>query len=165
MLNTINGRSWTLTHEQHGEWVTMGVRTADEHWRATDSNGHDHYYKSGYPTLDLVIDESHWCDGREGLYSHDPHEAVDASHYECKTCRETMEPSTHGPGHQVYMAGPSDYRLSGLRSDGVRIDAFLLPDQVERIRSASRDQIDAIAQTLLDEMPDGQIRSMQIASR
>ena len=163
--STISGSHWTLTNEQRGEWVTMGVRTTDEHWMFTDAAGHEHRYDSGYPTLDYVVDASHWCDGREGLYSHDPHEAVDDAHYECKLCREVIKPGTHPPEHQVYVAGSSSYRITGLRSDGAQTEAMLMPDQVERIASAARDQRDAIVQTLLDEMPGEQIWSMQFASR
>lgn len=166
MHSTISGSHWTLTHEQRGEWVTMGVRTADERWLFTDANGHEHRYDHGYPTLELIVDESHWCDGREGLYSHDPHEAVDACHYECITCRDVIEPRTHPPDHQVYQPGFSDYTVTGVRSDGIHIEAFLLPEQIERVRGITDlAAMEQAVQVLLDEMPEGQIRSMQIASR
>lgn len=74
--------------------VTSDRPTVDPNWRHTDSNGHEHYYDNGYPTLDYIIDERHWCDGREGLYNHDPHWAVDEDHFECLTCREMVKPGT-----------------------------------------------------------------------
>ena len=72
--------------------------TSDPTWRATDTRGHEHYYDSGYPTLNFVVDRQHWCEGNEGWMSHDPHWAVDESHYECLQCRETTRPGLRPPG-------------------------------------------------------------------
>lgn len=159
-VSTFAGSHWTLTFEERGEWVAMGVTTADDKWRGTDSNGHEHYYERGYPTLDLIVDAEHWCDGREGLYSHDPHMAVDESHYECKLCREVVEPGTLPPHHQVYMPGTKSYTLSGVRSDGLTVEVWLMPEEAQSIGEAPEDQREQVVQALLDGLPEDRITSM-----
>jgi hypothetical protein len=163
MRSEIHGRGWTLTMEERGEFVTMGIRTLNPGWRGTDSNGHEHYYEGGqYPTLELIIDAQHWCDGHEGMYNHDPHMAVDESHYECVTCRETVEPGTFPPDHQAWMGGPIEYRLAGVRSDGMQVDASLVPEEFERIRDAEHDR-DAVVMAVLDALPQERIYSLSFS--
>jgi hypothetical protein len=107
---------------QEVTWEDAPVET----WAATDSHGHRHAFTrparpgreqyindrglrrnhtvpTHYPSLYYKIDRWHACDGREGLYSHDPHWAVDESHYECRQCRERIEPA-HGPGSKLIPA-------------------------------------------------------------
>lgn len=78
--------------------VSSSFPTVDPSWRMMDPQGHEHFYDSGYPTLDYIIDRQHWCAGDEGLEPHDPHWAIDESHYECSQCRETITPGLRPPG-------------------------------------------------------------------
>lgn len=72
-------RTWSVEADPNWIDTTAGIPTADPRWRGTDSNGHEHHYDHGYPTLDYVIDAEHWCMGDEGIAPHDPHMAVDES--------------------------------------------------------------------------------------
>lgn len=96
----LHGAGWRLDATREVEWVTNDGPTADESWRFTDARGHEHAYPYK-PTLEFVVDRSHWCDGTEGLYNHDPHEAIDEGHYECRECRERIEPRSHPPGYMT----------------------------------------------------------------
>lgn len=88
--------------------VTSERTTLDETWETTDPNGHHHYYDHGFPTLIHVVDKAHWCDGTEGAFPHDPHRHIDESHYECATCRLTVEPGTVPPFTKKHVAGRRD---------------------------------------------------------
>ena len=81
--------------------VNMVSRVADETWRATDSNGHEHAYSaertdaghgSHYPTLAYVPGPSYYC-GECG----DEHEDYAVSHYECRACGEHVQPGSREP--------------------------------------------------------------------
>jgi len=90
---------------------------ADEHWRFTDVNGHEHAFAkqsaegevwrkgkrrkdrlTHYPTLRLIIDRRWTCYEEHGigLSAPEPH-TVEETHYECRECGERIEPG-HGPG-------------------------------------------------------------------
>ena len=116
--------------------VTSERYTPNERWRYTDRQGHEHYYDHGYPTLDLVIDSEHWCDGSEGWAHHDPHMAVDESHHECKVCREVIEPKLDAPGTRKSIAGMTTVTVEV--SDGQRESTFVLSgdDLFDELRTA-----------------------------
>jgi hypothetical protein len=162
MVQTVSGRNWTLTVNQEWIDVTSERESPDERWTFTDAQGHDHRYERGYPTLDLVVDESHWCDGHEGIYNHDPHEQIDQSHYECLVCREVIEPAMHPPYHQKHIPGMRSATLTGLRSDGAQVEVWLQDDDLERVRQADSD--DAVT-ALIDSLPEDRIYSVTFASR
>lgn len=153
-MATLNGRHWTLTVDQDRIDVTSGLPTANERWTYTDQQGHEHRYDHGYPTLTYVIDESHWCDGSEGIYNHDPHEAVDKSHYECSICRETIKPLTDPPYTPKSVAGLTTATMTGYRSDGTWIRYVLSGLEVERIRAEMTDEE---AQAILDNADSARI--------
>jgi len=111
-----------LRAEQTSQLITWEDE-AYEDWAFTDAQGHAHVYArpsqrvsyrdltrrkgkrkrhhdSRYPTLRWVVEARHHCDGREGLYSHDPHWVTDRAHYECRQCGEVIEPG-HGPGSKA----------------------------------------------------------------
>jgi hypothetical protein len=92
--------------------IASDMPTIDPNWRKTDSNGHDHYYVRGYPTLDHIVDRQHWCEGNEGLGPHDPHWSVDESHYECLECRERIEPGLRPPGWSVEIVTSRDISVT-----------------------------------------------------
>lgn len=160
----IQGSHWSLSVDQRGEWVTMGIETADDKWRFTDAHGHEHYYDHGYPTLDYIIDAEHSCDGSEGWAHHDPHMVVDESHFECLTCREVIEPATHGPDHRVFIPGLIDVVLTGVRSDGMSVELWLTQDEYEAF-AGDPEHADEHANRLLNETPFEQFKSITIASR
>lgn len=103
---TVNGYPARFDVSSKPVEVTSDRDSVDPNWRYTDDQGHAHYYDGGYPTLDHIIDASHWCDGTEGLYNHDPHLAVDADHYECLICRQTVAPGVIPAGTPQFIAGP-----------------------------------------------------------
>lgn len=112
---TNDRRNWTIDVVQDWIDVTSERETPNERWTFTDAAGHEHHYEHGYPTLDYVIDESHWCDGREGIYNHDPHEAVDAAHFECKLCREVIEPKMDPPYTPKQIPGMRHVTITAVR--------------------------------------------------
>ena len=129
--------------------VTSNLPTPNERWRYTDRAGHEHHYDGGYPTLELVVDAEHWCDGTEGVYNHDAHMAVDESHYECLLCREVIEPAADPPHFSKSIPGAIEGRLSGVRSDGAEIEMYLTPDEWEMIQAAEDPDVEA--HRILDE--------------
>jgi hypothetical protein len=162
MATTISGQSWNL--EMNQEWIdtTCGIDTLDPKWRGVDSNGHEHHYEHGYPTLDLVIEASHWCDGDEGIYNHDPHEQIDASHYECLICREVVEPGIIPAFTPQQMPGMRSYRITGFRSDGAQVEAWLTEDDVAVIRAGHSE---AAVTAFIDALPEDRIYTVTFASR
>lgn len=157
----MNGSGWNLSVNQDWINVTSEYPTPDERWRFTDSNGHEHHYDHGYPTLDLVIDREHWCLGNEGLYSHDEHMAVDESHFECKQCREIIEPSQHPGGWPQHIPGMRTATLKGRRSSGVTVEVLLVDDELEALTSATDDARSDLAQRLLNDVPDDRVLSWE----
>lgn len=143
-------QTWSIDMRQDWIDVTSGLPTANEDWRGTDVNGHEHYY--GYPTLDEVDDASHWCNGDEGIAHHDPHMHVDESHYECKVCRAVVEPAVDPPFTPKQIPGMATLTLTGLRSDGVEIVASLIQAELLTIQ-ADR----TTAQGIIDAIPDERI--------
>lgn len=95
---TMSGAGWRFDATRDVTFIENDGPTADESWSYTDSHGHPHAYPYA-PTLEFVVDRSHWCDGRETIWAHDPHEAVDEGHYECRECRERIEPAVHPAGY------------------------------------------------------------------
>lgn len=154
--------TWELQGDVEWIDVTSGLPTPKEDWRFKDRNGHEHHYDHGYPTLELVVDESHWCLGNEGLGAHDPHEAVDESHYECLICRVTVKPKMDPPGTPRSVRGLTTWTLRGYRSDGVWVAAHLIGDEVRRL---SDDEDNSVAAAILDAVPPERIIETRFASR
>jgi hypothetical protein len=127
--------NWSLDVRRDFETATSQYPMADEAWRATDSHGHAHHWEHGYPTLTHVIDAQHWCDGTEGLAGHDPHWAVDESHYECSQCREHVVPGTVPPGTPVYIRGLIEASLTGVSSEGQHVTMWCTEAEVRRIQA------------------------------
>lgn len=130
---------WELEVRQ--DWIdtTMGIPTLDPNWRGVDSNGHEHFYDKAsheYPTLDYIVDAEHWCEGNEGIAPHDPHMAVDEAHYECKVCREVVEPGVIPGGTPTGMPGAVSATLSGLRDDGAEVRVRITEAEFDEIQAA-----------------------------
>lgn len=154
----VGSSPWKVTLEREMIDVTMGWHsTPNEFWRATDSNGHEHRYDKGYPTLRVVVDRSHWCDGHEGMYNHDPHEEVDESHYECLLCGEVVEPAMDPPGTPKSIPGRISGRIEGPRSDGRVISAWLNDDEIAVVRANPEDP--DVLSSLVDGVPEERITS------
>jgi hypothetical protein len=81
-----------LEFEDNGEWISSDLPQPDPNWRAADSNGHEHAATttgSGrvtYPTLEAVVGEPYWCED-----CRDEHQDT---WYECRICREKVEPGS-----------------------------------------------------------------------
>jgi hypothetical protein len=92
----------TVRVERIYQEINMQGPVADESWRFTDSNGHEHYYSDDrdpeadrgghYPTLVYVPGPVYYC-GDCG----DEHEDYAVSRYECRICGETVEPGSREP--------------------------------------------------------------------
>jgi len=153
--STFNAGRWTMTIDNRVETVRAGVWTLDSEWRGTDSNGHEHYYADGgYPTLDYIIDESHWCNGEEGFAHHDPHEHVDRSHYECLVCREVVEPAQLPPDTPIRIPQSRSVTLEGDVSPHHRIRMWLTDDEYQLL---ANEPTDAVAEAILQNAPQDRI--------
>jgi hypothetical protein len=130
--------------------VTVGHPTYSESWRAVDSNGHEHYYARGFPTLREVIDEQHWCDGTEGYALHEPHLVVDAVHFECLICDEVVSPGMDPAFTPKSIAGSRSGRLNGPRSDGLYVTAVLTEQEIDEMAA---DPSDETMLRVLDAVP------------
>lgn len=149
-MATIQNGTYSVSIEQEWIDVTSPYPTPNERWTFTDSNGHDHRYDHGYPTLTHVVDASHWCYGNEGIAPHDPHEAVDESHYECATCGEVVEPKMD-PGYTPKRTpGIRRTTLNAYRSDGSEVVVVLLPDEVDVLRG---NPDPPVVSAMVDAMP------------
>lgn len=153
MITTIHHDRFELVVEQTMLDTTCGIPTVDESWKFTDAAGHEHYYERFvYPTLDYVIDAQHWCNGNEGLGPHDPHMAIDESHYQCKLCGEVILPGQHPAGHVSFIAGPKTATMKGTRTDGVQVTVHITEDeytQLDELRCTPE-----VAQRVLDSVPE-----------
>jgi hypothetical protein len=149
--------------------VTSDRPSYDTRWRATDSNGHEHRYDHGFPTLSYVVDERHWCDGTEGFMLHEPHWAVDADHYECELCGAVVEPGLLPAGYPQYIDGMKNVSLKGRRSDGIEVDVALYEAEFDTLASAAASDdetaMDRAVLAMLDEMPSERWASVTFASR
>lgn len=86
--------------------VTSNLPRPDKSWRYTDQQGHEHYWRDGWPTLTRVVDETYWC----GECNDEHHD----THLECRVCHETIEPGTTGPsGFREFIPGRTTYLLNG----------------------------------------------------
>jgi hypothetical protein len=140
--------------------VTSERPSPNERWRHTDSNGHEHRYDHGYPTLEFVVDAEHWCDGTEGFALHDPHMHVDEGHYECQECRERIEPKMDPPYTPKSIPGLRSAYITGPRSDGLRVRVVLTGDELTQIADAQSfapGQVDDVCLRIVDAAPDERI--------
>ena len=153
--------SWELNVDLNLIDVTSQFPSANEQWTFTDAQGHEHRYEYGYPTLDVVVDAEHWCDGTEGTAPHDPHMAVDESHYECKLCREVIVPAMDPPYTPKSIPGQMSATLRGMTSDGREVTMWLEPLEVDIIQQGD----DETAQRYLDGAPRSRILSETFAPR
>jgi hypothetical protein len=152
----MTGSIYNLTLDRDMIDVTCERDTLDSRWRGTDSNGHEHRGDRLYDTLELIVDAEHWCEGNEGWGRHDPHMHVDEAHYECRQCRESVEPGVVTGGTPQYIAGVTTATLEGRRSDGTKITAILTSEQTDQVRTLM--DADAAGQQLfIDAIPDEQI--------
>lgn len=153
-MSSIVGKTWTLNVQGELIDVTSEYPTPDENWRFVDKYGHEHRYERGYPTLNLVVDRQHFCDGSEGLYNHDPHMAIDESHYECATCREVIVPAQHPSHSPRVITGMLSATLTGSTElSGETIKMELTPDEFDQFAAASEADRDRLARRLLTDAP------------
>lgn len=150
----LDRRNWSIDIRQDWIDVTSERETPNESWRFTDANGHEHHYEHGYPTLDLVIDESHWCDGTEGIYNHDPHEEIDAAHYECKQCGEVIKPEMDPPHRPKQIPGMRHVTITVKRHGANYVETLTIHPTGEEMAAieAAESPEDAI-QAFVDAYP------------
>jgi hypothetical protein len=160
MARFFTGQTWELTVDPVVVDVTSERATPNEHWTFTDAQGHEHRYDRGYPTLDLVVDAEHWCDGSEGWQPHDEHMVVDESHYECKLCREVIEPALDPPFMPKFVPGSVDARLSGVLPDGREVVVAVDEDEVARVQAEG----ETAATAILEGAPSERIISTSWSS-
>lgn len=78
--------------QDHEEFRTAAPKT-DKDWRTTDSNGHEHYWRDGWPTLEWVVTGSYWCEMHA--------EEHEEGEWRCRECGERVEPGMLHPGPRV----------------------------------------------------------------
>lgn len=135
--------------------ITSERTTPNEHWTYTDAAGHFHRYLNGYPSLQMVVDAHHWCDGNEGFARHDPHDHVDEFHYICSQCSEIIKPTTDPPYTPKFMKGPPEGTVSGPRHNedmvvGCFATVVLTNQEIDEIQAAPADSVEEIAQRILN---------------
>lgn len=91
ILHTEDGHTFRMKQE-HEEYTTAAPET-DKAWRATDSNGHEHYWQDGYPTLEWVVTGGYWCE----MHNEDHEEGE----WRCRECGEHVPPGMKHPGPRV----------------------------------------------------------------
>lgn len=69
----------TLRVETDMVEITSGLPRPDQSWTYTDRQGHEHFWRDGWPTLRWVEDEPTADDDGDG-------------HWECAACGEQIEP-------------------------------------------------------------------------
>ncbi len=167
MARTTHKTPWSV--ETNTEWIdaTSGYESPDESWRFTDANGHDHHYESGYPTLDFVVDEQHWCDGSEGLFNHDGHMAIDKAHYECKECGVVVEPRMDPPFTPKKIRGMITVTVEGMRSDGATVAFRATEAEAAQMSGLFGDEeaLDALMRELIEGLPMERFHSFNWSSR
>lgn len=159
-MKMASGHRWELTIEQEWIPITTNLPTPNRKWRHVDASGHEHRYDKGYPTLRLVIDASHWCDGTEGAFRHDPHEQVDESHYECGLCGEVVEPALNPPGTVDSIPGMRSASAIG-HVGRMRVSMYLTEEDCEKLAGMDQTQIERFLDGLVLAKPD-QIVSSEI---
>lgn len=149
------------------DWQTYWTDhpSPDESWTFTDAAGHVHRYDHGYPSLEWVVEERHWCNGTEGLYNHDGHWVDDVAHYECKVCREHVVPATHPPGRAFTVPGQRTSTAVGYRTDGSRITCSPNEEETEALVALLQAEDDDGVQRWLDQFPAERIIVMEYGSR
>jgi hypothetical protein len=152
---------WQMTVDIDQVDVTSPFPSPHHHWRFTDAEGHEHRWDHGYPTLTRVVDAEHWCDGNEGIARHDPHMATDEAHYECAICGEVIEPEMDPPYTPKTIPGHITYTLTGHRSNGAKVTAWLTEDEAAAVTPDATD--DTIA-ALLDAIPDERCSLIEYSS-
>lgn len=155
--STFRSGSYVFTMGREYIDITSSHPTPNEHWAFTDANGHEHLYDHGYPTLEMVVDAEHWCNGDEGWARHDPHMHVDEAHYECRQCREVIKPAMDPGGTRKSVPGSVTATLEGPRSDGYVVVAHLMDAEVERYSAATTDET---ALAILDAVPNERLSSL-----
>lgn len=104
---SIAGFPATLHTFQDMERVYSSFPEPDPNWTTTDTQGHEHYYDRGYPTLEWVVAETYWC----GM-CRDQHEEWE---YRCRKCGEPVRPETRMPD-------PSGVAIPGLKQVELVVD-------------------------------------------
>jgi hypothetical protein len=105
-MATITGDFGTLVIETEMVDVTSALPQADKSWRYTDRQGHEHYWRDGYPTLDWVPDgEPYWDSDISGEYQH--------MKLVCPVCDEEIHPSTYVDTSRRYVPGLTWATLNG----------------------------------------------------
>jgi hypothetical protein len=89
MATLITAAGSTFRVETETVDVTTNAPRPDKDWRETDSNGHEHYWQDGWPTLEWIVDGAYWCEQHQ--------EEHEEGHYACKVCGEEVKPGMRGP--------------------------------------------------------------------
>jgi len=124
MPTTTQGDFGDLTAETEAIEVTSGLPQADKSWRHTDQQGHEHYWRDGYPTLVWVVDGQEWVE--------DLGEFVDYGHLACPLCDETIVPGTYIDTFRRFAPGRTTYKLNGEPITKERYEEILAARRVTR---------------------------------
>lgn len=121
------GDSFSLDQQMIDATSAMGGWKPDETWRFTDTNGHTHYWKDGYPTLTRHEEPDYTAHDPDGY----PEEYLGDSWYECAVCGEVIEPTMIHIPPDVYKRYIPGLITATLISDGVSYN--LTREQYKRL--------------------------------
>jgi len=107
--------------------VTSALPQPNQNWHYIDRQGHEHYWRDGYPTLVGVVDETYWCA--------DCGEDHTDSHWGCATCGEEITPGTYVDTSRRFVPGLTSFTLNGEPITQERFEE-LRRDWLENVRNA-----------------------------
>ncbi len=105
-MATITGDFGTLVIETEMIDVTSALPQPSKTWTYTDRQGHVHYWRDGYPTLEREPDG-------EPYYDEDLGEEYQPTKLVCAICREPIVPGTFVDTSHRYIPGRTQATLNG----------------------------------------------------
>lgn len=133
---------WTVTAEQEYIDVLDDSPKPDKVWRFIDAAGHGHFWKDGYPTLELTM---------VPCYCGDDDDEHTVDEYVCPHCREVIRPGLIHPlrGAMRPMKGRLNVTLT-FEDDRSKRE-YLLSE--EDGRAVLNDPVEAIPRVTADATP------------
>ena len=133
--------------QDYAEFATAGPE-ADKDWRETDSNGHEHYWDSGWPTLEWVVTGVYWCEMHN--------EEHEEGEWRCRKCGEHVEPGMRHPGPRV-MTVPSvrNYFIDDAPVDEATFKAAREQAELDKAKRRGFDSIAAMELYELEQALSG----------
>lgn len=118
MTSELHANGRTLRIERDVIEVTTNAPRPDEAWHFTDTNGHEHYWRDGWPTLEWIVDESGWCQDCQ-----DEHEE---GHWACRRCGESVDPAMRpASGYREFIPGLTTAYIDDIPATAEEVERFI----------------------------------------